>query len=134
MNIYTKTNQKCSISKMYSGKHAPKPNSKAHGRVMHNVLLHDMQIYTFDKFLIKSGIRLCIILIISAVQSYSTLPTKQRKDRDKVTPISHLNSLELHHIPIYNIYFVHLIKKYSFSNKYSTIINNSNSCNFSWPL
>ena len=30
---------------------------------------------------------------------------------------------------IYNIYFVHLIKKYSFSNKYSTIINNSNSCN-----
>ena len=24
---------------------------------------------------------------------------------------------------IYNIYFVHLIKKYSFSNKYSTIIN-----------
>ena len=26
-------------------------------------------------------------------------------------------------ITIYNIYFVHLIKKYSFSNKYSTIIN-----------
>ena len=27
------------------------------------------------------------------------------------------------YIYIYNIYFVHLIKKYSFSNKYSTIIN-----------
>ena len=30
---------------------------------------------------------------------------------------------------ISNIYFVHLIKKYRFSNKYSTIINNFNSCN-----
>ena len=44
-------------------------------------------------------------------------------------PLPYELHTQLCHRLIYNIYFVHLIKKYSFSNKYSTIMNNFNSCN-----